>query len=732
MARRLSSLTAAIALVVYAAPAHAVLQDFGPISARTNFPTWYRDLNGVPLQSCLSTSDSPNAPGTPMCFPIVPNPAGYAGNLGDEFFYSDLVLSASGPGFSVKYLAALESAYVNGTPVKGDEMVFARIRVVISATVPGTYKVTHPYGVDIFPDVQPGPRAVFFTEDVGLVPAQFGVALKGRVGPFPAWDFVDPGFTLNVTTPTGVVEQFLGDPNLAHTFTGSPFGTNFLRVDGPTGSNISGVGDDFVQTPLANVLGQLYTAPIPTPLRITRSSYSRDAATGVTSIDVFANTAPGKQLIVSGADLPTTQMITDGAGRYISHVELAPGVIPPASITVTNVTDVPASATSAGVSDLVAVSSATFDSLTKTLKVTAASSDQVAPPLLSVLGPVGGPMAAGSYSTVLSGLWPQDVTVASSAGGSHTEDVLVLPNLLNIGAPAPVAVADAITVDMNGTFTFSPAANDVVALPVAAAFVVVPAANGTATSGAGGVITYKPALNFSGTDTFSYVAQDATGKFTNVATVTATVRFVAVAPTANADSFAVLQNSTVLAGRTVSVIANDFAAAGTTINPASVTIVTAPLHGTAVANADGTVTYTPALRYAGADSFRYTVANTAGTASAAATVSIVVEGGAETLSLSKADYRVSTGQWTIVGSTNWFGPTLTTSTVTCWVGKGVAVGPKIGTQLIDTAGKFQLVAAGVAGPDATNVFTCQSSNSTAPAGTTTAASGVLYGVVTRR
>ncbi|HET9595181.1 MAG TPA: Ig-like domain-containing protein [Anaeromyxobacteraceae bacterium] len=233
-------------------------------------------------------------------------------------------------------------------------------------------------------------------------------------------------------------------------------------------------------------------------------------------------------------------------------------------------------------------------------------------------------------------------------------------------------------------------------------------------------------------DTFSYVVQDATGKFTNVATVTVTVRFVAVAPTANTDSFAMIQNSTAPGSRTVSVIANDFAAVGTTIDPASVTIVTAPLHGTAVLNADGTVSYTPALRYVGADSFRYTVANTAGAVSAPAAVNIVVEGASETLSLTRADYRVSTGQWTIVGSTNWFGPTLTTTTVTCWVGRGVGVGPKIGTQLVDTAGAFQLVVAGVAGPDATNVFTCQSSNSPAPVGTTTAASGVLYGVVTRR
>jgi hypothetical protein len=35
--------------------------------------------------------------------------------------------------------------------------------------------------------------------------------------------------------------------------------------------------------------------------------------------------------------------------------------------------------------------------------------------------------------------------------------------------------------------------------------------------------------------------------------------------------------------------------------------VTAPVHGSAVVNADGTVTYTPAANYSGTDSFTYRV-----------------------------------------------------------------------------------------------------------------------------
>ncbi|HET9594960.1 MAG TPA: hypothetical protein VFP65_05240 [Anaeromyxobacteraceae bacterium] len=50
--------------------------------------------------------------------------------------------------------------------------------------------------------------------------------------------------------------------------------------------------------------------------------------------------------------------------------------------------------------------------------------------------------------------------------------------------------------------------------------------------------------------------------------------------------------------------------------------------------------------------------------------------------------------------------------MTCWVGKGIAVGPKIGTAPVDATGKFSLVPPPLTTPppDATNIFTCQTSN----------------------
>src|ERR1700712_3015790 len=95
---------------------------------------------------------------------------------------------------------------------------------------------------------------------------------------------------------------------------------------------------------------------------------------------------------------------------------------------------------------------------------------------------------------------------------------------------------------------------------------------------------------------------------------------VPVPPTAMADSAQTGQNHAV----TIAVLAND-TDTGATINPTSVAITTAALHGMTSINANtGAVTYAPATNFSGADSFMYKVANMTGTFSAIATVSIAV------------------------------------------------------------------------------------------------------------
>lgn len=91
-----------------------------------------------------------------------------------------------------------------------------------------------------------------------------------------------------------------------------------------------------------------------------------------------------------------------------------------------------------------------------------------------------------------------------------------------------------------------------------------------------------------------------------------------VAPTAVPDTATVIRNTPTA----INVLANDDFVVP--LNPASVTIGTAPAHGTAIPQTNGEVLYTPDNGYTGPDSFTYTVDDQGGRVSNAATVSITV------------------------------------------------------------------------------------------------------------
>lgn len=705
----------ALAAVVTAFPAPAALLDRGPADPALGFPQWYRDTNGTAIGICRSQAQSPNpnAGLAPMCFPIEADPAGFPGNLGSELFYNNLtvVTKNGGPtgGFSLRYVAALEATYLPlGVPVRGGETVFARIRVVMSTETPGTYTVTHPFGVDVFPDVGTGPRAVFFTVDIPVGPAlDFDSALTGRVGPFIEWDIVNAGETLTVGA-----EQFVGDPNYPHTYKGSPFGTNYVRVDGPPGSNLDGAGNDFIVEPLGAVLGQRWTAPIPTKFAVQKAVYSRNAASN--SVDVWATSAPGQQLIVTGAGLPTLQLAEFPAGSYYGHVVYDAAFIPPASITVTNLTSNPVNSVTVGLPDQLDAFTS-FDPATGVLSVSATSSD-LSGGVLSVLGNPGGLMTPtatpGTYT--FSGLLPagveppMQIRVESNAGGFYLSNVVVTATAPMNAAGAPVAVADAAAVAGAGPTALDVSLNDTFSGAFRVRVISQPVTGTAVAAPSGGLVTYTPSPGAVGPDQFTYVIQDAVG-FSNVAVVSFDVPFVAPAPSANADNNAMLQGTS----KILNVLANDVAGTGTVIDPASVQINTPAGRGVAVANANGTITYTPNAGVNSVlDTFSYTVANTAGTRSAPAIVTIDIFGGAESVSFSRIQYTSSKAAWTITGATNWFNAALTQATATCWTGTAAAPTPTtlIGTAPIDTAGKFALVPAGpTPTPANPSSITCQSS-----------------------
>ena len=140
---------------------------------------------------------------------------------------------------------------------------------------------------------------------------------------------------------------------------------------------------------------------------------------------------------------------------------------------------------------------------------------------------------------------------------------------------------------------------------------------GTLGRNADGSFSFTPPLTYTGTKSFSYQAHDSHGAMSNVATVSITVS-ANRAPLAVDDTVAapVRRSTPPYVPVVIKVLANDSDPdtaidPGNVINPASVTISSAPNKGgSVVVNADGTLAYTPKLNFTGTETFRYRVKDT--------------------------------------------------------------------------------------------------------------------------
>jgi len=146
----------------------------------------------------------------------------------------------------------------------------------------------------------------------------------------------------------------------------------------------------------------------------------------------------------------------------------------------------------------------------------------------------------------------------------------------------------------------------------------------------GNTVAYTPNPDFTGEDSFTLVASDgaafhihALGQgHTDTATVTVTVVGIGspnLAPVATADGTTVAEGASAV----VNVLGNDTDADGALV-VSTVAISTAPAHGTATANSDGTITYSSNGAEVSADSFTYTVKDDSGATSNTATVTVTI------------------------------------------------------------------------------------------------------------
>jgi len=141
---------------------------------------------------------------------------------------------------------------------------------------------------------------------------------------------------------------------------------------------------------------------------------------------------------------------------------------------------------------------------------------------------------------------------------------------------------------------------DVEGSPLTAILVSGPSNAAAFTLNANGSFSYKPATNFDGTDSFTYRARDGAAN-SNVATVTITVNGLNDPPTANNDSYTTDENKP-LKVAAAGVLSNDFDPES---DPFTAVLVSGPVHGTLTLNADGSFAYAPNPNYFGFDLFHY-------------------------------------------------------------------------------------------------------------------------------
>jgi len=707
--QRRALLAAGFSLTVSSA-AWAALSDVdpGPYTFATGgYPMWYKDANDLSLELCQSRATSTRAPGAPgapayMCT-LLPEPGVYddalplvfPDNWPPEMFWflaETAIPQVGNSGYELEvYVAGLEAAFAAENPVDGDQQSFARIRIRASVPRTGTYTITHPYGVETVNVTTAGRRAINITRDIGIgAPGNFTGALNGNLGP---WLRGAGGPYTEVNPDTGASETFVGDPNITEAVTGSPFNTNFVRIEGPPGA---------IQTNVFTVSGKVLDQRAQTPVTLERATYSRNG-TG-TRVEVFAK-APNDASVClrNGLALVGTppspcqfSLLADNNGLFFSQ-QLSQ-VAPPPVVVVTASTTAGGTrptALSSKLSDVVKVNTARYDWANKRLVIEARSSDEVVIPDLVAQG-YGRLSKSGTVqSLTVNDLAqpPASVTIKSAHGGSDVEPVIVVGNApVEAANQPPLAQADTGSTSVGVPLTLNLLQNDSDPdgnVPLAISDLTQPG------TGLGGVVlngttsvTYTPPAGATQplVATFSYQAVDAKGLKSTPATVT-----VNVAPN-QPPTVAAQTVATLGVPLTINVLAGAADPEGN--NPLVVAAVTQPAAGRGTVSTDGsTVTYTPPATVTAAFSttFTFQVRDALGALSNPGTVTVNVSPrpAAETFAVTAATVQARSNNrynWDISGTSS----VTTGNTITVRVTTTTGV-QTLGTTTVPLTGRWRLV-----------------------------------------
>ena len=206
---------------------------------------------------------------------------------------------------------------------------------------------------------------------------------------------------------------------------------------------------------------------------------------------------------------------------------------------------------------------------------------------------------------------------------------------ISVGAfnDPPAAVSDNATTDEDTPVTIGVLANDSDPegddLSIES---VTQGVNGLVSINPDGTLTYEPAPDFNGSDSFTYTVSDGNGG-SDQASVSVTVNAVNDAPVAVNDTAETQEDTPI----TIDVLANDSDVDGDALTIQNVTQHNGVVH----VNPDGTLAYDPTPNFSGTDDFYYTVIDgNGGHATAAVTVAVISENDAPLA----ADQSVSTNE----------------------------------------------------------------------------------------
>jgi hypothetical protein len=638
-----------VAVAVTPPPAHlnntVGLKMVGPIDETNGFPLWYQDTNGTRLELCTDPGDANcivgpvQTPGQPVVFPS---------NFPQEAFYSNAgaALATNGGTGKAKLVTGVEAAFAGaGDQIPGNQITFGRIRVVAGGLIPGAaYTVTDPFGTDTFTAADNSPRGIFDTKDVGNLSPDgvFDQTVGAKSAPFLSWP-----------VGTGAPAGYLGDPAVPHVVTGSPYNTNFFRMEGPVGS-FTGSPDlcadptlgasktdttDCIETSLFTIAGKKATHG---GVQVTKAYY-QDSGTGH-MMDLFAFSTPGQNLIVSGTGVSDTKMREDAAGngRYYARV-FADGA-PPTDLKVTNTTDAPDSVDHIQLSqfgDKVHVDSAVYSNDNQTLTVTAESGDATA--ALKVDGFSGGAPTLGATGATT---WtfanlpvpPDNVTVTSDKGGVGTGDVVITgadnpaADVVATLVPDSTAVQVGQTISVDGTTSAGTITGS--------SFSMTPATGATLT-GTGLVRSFRATTAGSYTVSLTVTGNGAGNTSTDKVTIVASDPTAPPVANAGPDQTGVAPTSVVTLDGTASKFASSFSWAQASTDPVQ---LGAALKNPGTANPTFTVpTSTKPLAF----NFTLTITDVNGTT---ATDSVQVVSDPGTVTVDSASYKRGSTEWRVRGS----------------------------------------------------------------------------------